>query len=407
MSVTSGLQLWNDFTNAANLTLVSGAISQANDLSGNGNHLVQATAGNRPLHAANGGQNNLGYANFNSVSKSLLLGSLVHAQPYTMYIVFAMDGYSDNARIVELGSGITFGLSQKLGSVTKTAYALVADVNWTPRIPYHAPASFGLAHGTYNFGGSVLRYNKVLPSLKDSVGGPGNTSTAYFKLGGGVPQRVHEVLFYNRAIYANSADDLAIKAYLYSKYQFAPNNTLVAFGDSITQGTGNSTELTKWSSVLAARLGYIDSNQGISSTTMASVGGVTGQNGRDRYTYQLMGGSTNDTLVIMYGTNDGNDTAYQTDYTFVMDQVIAAGYDPNKIVLCSPITRIDSPAGNGGLTGKRNFVQALASSKGCHFADTYQAYINAGTTSLMADNTHPNDAGHQLISDTVYNALTA
>lgn len=43
-----GLQLWLDFSNDSSITLASNNISQINDLSGNGYHATQATAGDRP-----------------------------------------------------------------------------------------------------------------------------------------------------------------------------------------------------------------------------------------------------------------------------------------------------------------------------------------------------------------------
>ena len=47
------LWIWQDFSDAASLALVSGAISQVNDKSGNGNHYIQSNAANRPLFQSN------------------------------------------------------------------------------------------------------------------------------------------------------------------------------------------------------------------------------------------------------------------------------------------------------------------------------------------------------------------
>jgi hypothetical protein len=47
------LWVWQDYSDLASLTLVSGAISQVNDKSGNGNHYIQSTAANRPLSQSN------------------------------------------------------------------------------------------------------------------------------------------------------------------------------------------------------------------------------------------------------------------------------------------------------------------------------------------------------------------
>ena len=50
---SSTLWVWQDYSDLSSLTLVSGAISQVNDKSGNGNHYIQNTAANRPLSQAN------------------------------------------------------------------------------------------------------------------------------------------------------------------------------------------------------------------------------------------------------------------------------------------------------------------------------------------------------------------
>lgn len=47
----AGLKVWLDVTDAANVTVATGA-SQINDLSGNGNHATQATASNQPAYTS-------------------------------------------------------------------------------------------------------------------------------------------------------------------------------------------------------------------------------------------------------------------------------------------------------------------------------------------------------------------
>jgi len=50
----SNLVAWFDAQDAASITQSSGAVSQWNDKSGNGNHLTQATAGKKPTYSATG-----------------------------------------------------------------------------------------------------------------------------------------------------------------------------------------------------------------------------------------------------------------------------------------------------------------------------------------------------------------
>lgn len=53
-SVRPLLGVWYDFSNLESLTLVGSAVGQVNDLSGNNRHMVQVTAGNRPIWVAGG-----------------------------------------------------------------------------------------------------------------------------------------------------------------------------------------------------------------------------------------------------------------------------------------------------------------------------------------------------------------
>jgi hypothetical protein len=50
----SDLLVWYDASDAASITHVAGAVSQWNDKSGNGDHLVQATAAKKPTYSATG-----------------------------------------------------------------------------------------------------------------------------------------------------------------------------------------------------------------------------------------------------------------------------------------------------------------------------------------------------------------
>ena len=65
---------WFDFSNASSVTEVSGAVSQINDLSGNGGHLSQGTAGSRPTYTL-AQQNGLNVATFDGTADFLALGS--------------------------------------------------------------------------------------------------------------------------------------------------------------------------------------------------------------------------------------------------------------------------------------------------------------------------------------------
>jgi hypothetical protein len=65
---------WFDFSNSSTVTTVSNAISQINDLSGNGGHLSQATSGSRPAYTL-AQQNGLNVATFDGSDDFLAFAS--------------------------------------------------------------------------------------------------------------------------------------------------------------------------------------------------------------------------------------------------------------------------------------------------------------------------------------------
>jgi len=84
----TGLKAW--YKSDVGITLNSGNVSQWDDQSGNGNHLIQATATNQPLYSTGilNGYQGLQFFGLNHALKS----SFTLVQPETVFVLFLMDG---------------------------------------------------------------------------------------------------------------------------------------------------------------------------------------------------------------------------------------------------------------------------------------------------------------------------
>lgn len=75
----AGYDIWIDFSDLSSLTLVGSDISQANDKSGNGNHVAQSTSGRRPTSTTSSliGASALSVARFDGTDDELFSSTTV------------------------------------------------------------------------------------------------------------------------------------------------------------------------------------------------------------------------------------------------------------------------------------------------------------------------------------------
>lgn len=197
---------------------------------------------------------------------------------------------------------------------------------------------------------------------------------------------------------------------------------MIGFGDSITAGTGATTEAQRWANIVASTRGWSLINSGISATvlqntvqnTVAVIGGAVTNNGRDTAATRVTQ-YTPGRVCILYGLNDLrlNDAAisaenYQNDLGEVVDAIVTAGTPANQIVIGSPPyipsdSYAENAPWNGGTAEKHaTYVAAaaaVAASKGTKYIDVYAWMLaNGGDTLISADGIHPNDAGHAQIA---------
>lgn len=113
------------------------------------------------------------------------------------------------------------------------------------------------------------------------------------------------------------------------------------------------------------------------------------------------------TVIMMFGTNDGNAGVSDTDYATYLDTVLTAlKASGKKVVLCSPCY---STSGTYDATLQRQYAVKCATKAllyGCIFADTNRAIADLpAPTDGMADANHPNDLGHELMAQRIIAAL--
>lgn len=207
------------------------------------------------------------------------------------------------------------------------------------------------------------------------------------------------------------------------------------FGDSITAGTGATTENDRWVVKLAYYKALTMVNNGIAGTVLQNSTSLSGsplaQNGRDRWVTDLNTGiNRSSNYVIAYGLNDlrynQSVTApsqfsvdnFINDYREIIQGLIADGTDPVNICLVTPYWIPDAgySTGTAGFTGSNRTVHetyvtrvlALATEMGCSSKDVYTLMKNSANPALLigADNIHPNDAGHDFIFQAMSNIPT-
>lgn len=166
-----GLAAWYDASNAASITSSGGAVSQWNDLSGNGWHLTQGTGSNQPTTGTRtvNGLNTLDFDGGDFLSSS---ASFVLNQPDTLFIVATTDFGSAN-------QWITDGLAGRQLLCVHSDYALFAGAGFAIEVA----GSFALhLHSAVFNGASSQRW---LDATSKGTGNPGgNNLTAGITIGG-------------------------------------------------------------------------------------------------------------------------------------------------------------------------------------------------------------------------------
>lgn len=151
-SQLENLEAWYRYNQG--ITVTGSGVSQWDDQSGNGNHLVQATDTNRPAHHADGSVACDGVDNFMAVNYA------PHAQPRTRYFLFKRTTFVNGGGIADSYT-INNALVRMLNAVDNIElYAGAAGCGSTDL----ARGDYGVLSVIFNGASSSLQINNGTPS---------------------------------------------------------------------------------------------------------------------------------------------------------------------------------------------------------------------------------------------------
>ena len=225
----SNMILWYDFSDAnylftdAGSTKVSSdgdAIYQANDKSGNGYHLVQATAGYRPLYKTNV-QNSKSVARLDGSDDWMAWANTTQrAQPNTYFSVWKANNAEGDACYIHDGQYSTSYRNALLSNASATPddYYLYATSNWYTGDTF-PKGSFVIACALFNGASSQLWQN----ASDLGTGNAGTASMAGLTLGARISTHALpldgdfcELIWYNKALTDTERDN--VFTYLNNKW---------------------------------------------------------------------------------------------------------------------------------------------------------------------------------------------
>ena len=202
------------------------------------------------------------------------------------------------------------------------------------------------------------------------------------------------------------------------KYDIIPNNIskILCVGDSITYGSGASNRsVTSWVSRLRTKLQEYNPNIVVDNVGIA--GNMIGEVLNNQVIPNLTNGY--EIVIVQCGTNDGriDRTVTFNDSIANMTSIIKQLKSNNIIpIICTPTpytpniaTYIPTSYDNNSywynvkLVG---LIRKVAAKEKVRIVDNYSLFNNDLTLLTSSDQLHPNDNGHNLIYQNVYNVLT-
>lgn len=386
----SGLVAWYDVTDAASVTQIAGLVSQLNDKSGNGYHLVQATGGNQPTYTSTGGANNKAHIIFTS-GKTLAKTGVTQGLPYTAYVLLRQNSIVDNGLLLNFHSGAANGLAQKTVS------------SWSPG------GGMGIAMESGYAGSSVFNCYKTDYALFRFTfqSGTGirqalNKEPDFFSLVSAGAAGMSDIIigkdtsfdFQEMAIYSGDItgqNDFFIRDYFYKKYTLSNYDNIVFLGDSITAGTGASVSTqTAYAPLTAFGKSKNIYNYAVSGAS------IYGSTGLQTKLLNANSYNTNGYVVMLYGTNDTINTQWSIDYKYFINQILSFGYSKSKMIIATPNYQTGSASGK--VATLPPIIAQIATDTGITACDMWTYTYNNGGASLLNDGTHPNDTGHAAIA---------
>lgn len=187
--------------------------------------------------------------------------------------------------------------------------------------------------------------------------------------------------------------------------------TVPFFGDSITVGLQASPIGNSWVNQLCAERGWTPANHGISGSLLQNTGS-TANNMQDRANAMIPIIDTNTPYAISaYGVNDYLSTnpsctkaTFKAGYQVIINTYLSRGLAANKLVLVTPFYS-NHPLITARMQDHVDAVNELAVTNGNLVYDSFADMVANGGNALLADSTHPNNAGHTLIFNGINNVI--
>lgn len=188
-----GLRMW--LRADVGITLATGVSAWA-DQSGNGNNVVQGTAGNQPAYVASGGANNQPYLSYTTANQALQMAAATFpgTQPVEIFVVARATGVTaGNLYLLDMGANANATLLNS-GSHLQQYDGILANA-----IPIGLGVDF-VIDSFFNGGASTLALNGAAPVGPANAGSAGGTQVTVGNYGGGggsgFQGRIYEVAVY-------------------------------------------------------------------------------------------------------------------------------------------------------------------------------------------------------------------
>lgn len=147
------------------ITVATG-VSQWNDQSGNGRHLLQATGASQPAKQADGS------ILFDGTDDSLKCTGFTFNQPETIYMLFKQVSWTTNDNFFDGNADATGVLRQTSGGVSPNIEAFAGTVFGTTSHAGPAIGTYGICIVIFNGASSLLQTNNAAPDT--GAGGANN-----------------------------------------------------------------------------------------------------------------------------------------------------------------------------------------------------------------------------------------
>ena len=193
------------------------------------------------------------------------------------------------------------------------------------------------------------------------------------------------------------------------------NKSIVFFGDSIMAGVGASEVSKRWVNIFSQKL--IDNNGLSSFRNLGSSGAtfVSGQVGRAQIEALIQSATiSEDIIIIAAGTNDygvnipigKSDDLVDTTFYGALNSLtdyLSQNYPSKKIIFVLPVGRFLAE-GDNDMDSYREVIFASAIKNGFMVIDGSDFGLPCNTD-VMPDGLHPNDIGHRLYANKMYDIL--